>query len=351
MIANYSVKTYNSSGEIVADLTGLRNSLNIKKARNEADSINLVFDVDKLKEIVKNNGLNSIFDLLQVNVNEIRVFRDDTVISAGQISEIYSSIDGDTKLVNVRVVGWFDLLGQRYTDESRIFSSTDAGTIAWTLIDEAQTLTNGNIGITQGTITTSVNRDRTYSYKNIKEAIIQLSEVINGFDFEITWDKRFNVYYPSKGSAKNIILTYPGNIQSINYARQGLQVFNSITARGFGFGEDAPIANATDLTMQNKHKLREKIIDYNDIKTVSVLQDHADEELQLAKDFSDIPTITLVSGQDPETGTYTIGDTIKVRITEHTELFGVLNDTFKIEEININVNQLNDETVVLGLSR
>ena len=86
------------------------------------------------------------------------------------------------------------MFNNRYTDAVVEYASTDAGEIAWDLIDNSQNQTNGDLGITKGIIETTQNRDRTYYNQNIMEAIVNLSNVIGGFDFEFTHNKVFNVY-------------------------------------------------------------------------------------------------------------------------------------------------------------
>lgn len=69
----------------------------------------------------------------------------------------------------------------RFTAASVSFAQLDAGQIAKQLIDGT-----APVGInTTGTIEPTKPRDRTYEYANIGEAIIALTNVIDGFDFEV----------------------------------------------------------------------------------------------------------------------------------------------------------------------
>jgi hypothetical protein len=61
-----------------------------------------------------------------------------------------------------------------------IFLATDAGQIAKALLD----LSTGT-GLVTGTIEATKNRDRTYVYANIGQAIIDLTNVLDGFDFDV----------------------------------------------------------------------------------------------------------------------------------------------------------------------
>lgn len=86
----------------------------------------------------------------------------------------------------------------RYTAATVTFTAQDAGAIAQTLIETTNAL--GATGLIIGTVNTTVVRDRTYQYANVGDSIINLSRVINGFDFDETFLDygttlaQFNVY-------------------------------------------------------------------------------------------------------------------------------------------------------------
>jgi hypothetical protein len=71
----------------------------------------------------------------------------------------------------------------RFTLASAAAAQVDAGQIAKSLIDAANG--DGFTGLaTTGTIQATKLRDRLYQYSNIGEAIINLTEILDGFDFE-----------------------------------------------------------------------------------------------------------------------------------------------------------------------
>lgn len=356
-MANWTVEVYNGSGELVAELSSRALERKVTKLRNRADTINLKYDLDDIKRLCAKLNV-SAWDIFAIGQNEVRVLRNGVVFSAGQIMDATPVIDGDQRSIMVIAVGWLDLFGARYTDEGGsssdyYFSNVDAGQIAWGLIDASQNETGGDFGITQGNIQASQNRDRTdYVYKNIKEAVIQLSEVINGFDFEFTWDKKFNVYYPKIGTRKeNIILTYPGAIKTLSFGRHGMQLANNIIARGSGTGEDAFTAEVTDVASRNKFKLRQAIIDFNDISKVDTLEEHANEELLFRRSFVDVPDITLDPAQAPRWGSYGIGDEIKIEVLEDLEIFAPINNWFRIDGMEVTLDSNNTEDIRLQLMR
>lgn len=351
----YKVEVYDPSGNLIADLSNQRKSLKIKKVRNDSDTITLSYDLDVIRKLALASGLG-VWDILYAGRNEIRVTRNTSVISAGKIALAYPQISGDTRQIDITVTGWLDLLAQRFTGGNQLYGapaglpSQDAGAIAWDLINTTQSLTNGSFGITQGTIQTSVSRDRSYSFKNIKDALQELSQVDQGFDFEITWDKVFKVWYPKIGiNNNNSVFTYPGNIQSLNFQRSAQNIANEIIARGAGTGPDAFTSTVDDAGSQAKYGLRQMFMDMSDVELQATLTQNAQSQLTFSSDFIDVPSITLTSSIGPQWGEYGIGDIVPIQILAQTEVLGPINNNFRIDSAEIDVSDNNVETITLGM--
>lgn len=351
-MAKWSVEVYDPNGDRVADISGKALTRRIVKTRNRSDTISLQYDLDDIKKLCATIGIDA-FTLFAANQNEVRVKRDGTVISAGEIAEGEPVIDEDNRTISIQVVGWFDYFGAREVDSAVSFAATDAGDIAWSLINTAQARQYGDYGVTQGYIQPSVNRDRSYdSHKNIKDAIIQLSEVEQGFDFEITWDKKFNVFYPKQGSRRDdIILTYPGSIRKIRYKRTGIGMANEITARGAGTGEDTFQQTAIDEVSASAYHLRQKTVDFSDVSVEATLLEHANEELTFAAKFTDVPTVVLDSAKAPPFGSYGLGDELRINVTKDLEIFGTVNDYFRIDSMQIDLDENNNEDITLNMMK
>lgn len=360
-MATHTIQVFDPSGNLLADVSSLATQRELDQTRNASDTITLEFNIDALQKLFTQLRVN-FWDIFYVGRNEIRWTRNSTVISAGQIVDVKPVINGDTRTVSVIATGWFDLLANRYTDAGGAtspwyFLATDAGQIAWSSIVASQALSNGNFGLTLGTIQTSMNRDRTdYSYKNIKDLITELSQVINGFDFGFSWDKKFNVYYPKIGNdlttgPNAITLTYPGNISSLTFERNGQSIFNEVLARGSGTGSDAFLTTSDDTVSQGKYKLRQEILELSDVSDTTNLQQQGDSEVSLKSSFIDVPSITLVGDQGPEFGQYGIGDIVPIRVTtpDLANVFSVINGAFRIDNLRLTADENNVETVVLNM--
>jgi len=146
-------------------------------------------------------------EMLQLGNKELYIYRANTLLWGGELLYSRSDMSRETQKIDVSAKGFFDLLSKRYVGTAanpRVFTNTDLADIAWTIINESQSQTDGDFGITQGTHPTTRDADRTYEYKNVKEAIEGLSNlnVQNGFDFEVGPNKKFSVFYPVRGSLR-----------------------------------------------------------------------------------------------------------------------------------------------------
>jgi hypothetical protein len=85
----------------------------------------------------------------------------------------------------IQAVGFFDVVTKRvFRQERTVFTNVDAGQIASAILAEANA--QSDTGITLTTVETTVPRTRTYRrFSSMGSAIAELSQVENGFDFEV----------------------------------------------------------------------------------------------------------------------------------------------------------------------
>lgn len=347
------VEIYDDSGNLIADVSDYAKRKKITFTRNSDPLINITFDASKLEELCINAHIDFYDNLLTKGVNELRIWRDDVVIASGQIN--YTSLS--TKDVGIDITvstdGWFNLLKDRYLLGATSYNQ-DAGQIAWDAINLSQNnpaylnadLTNdADFGITQGVIQSSVVRERDYQDKNVKDLVVQLSEVNNGFDFEITWDKKFNVYYPKMGIKRDdIVFSYPGNIQNISTDGDATEIYNELNIYGSGTGDNKVKAQVIDRSSISKYKLRQNPRIYNDVINVDTLTEHGNGIKSYSANPSDILTITVDGRSNPEFGTYRLGDEVLI-VTDNQMALKPLNNFWRIEQMILSVDEDNLETV------
>lgn len=222
---------------------------------------------------------------------------------------------------------------------------SDAGAIAWDLIKTSQLKTNGNLGITEGNIATTQDRTRTYNNQNIMEAIVNLSEVINGFDFEITNDKVFNVY-TIKGDdlTDSLILEYGRNLQSVSIDEDFTTPCNNAIVLGEVIdGTELTRVDRPDTTTQAKYKLREMVLSADNVIDADTLNEKGDAMLYKYKEPLIKITFEVIRGMIDVTQ-FSLGDLIRLIIKK-----GCYNidSTYRIFEWT--VDHENDNTEKLSL--
>lgn len=292
---------------------------------------------------------------LYIGVTRLLIYREDKLIWAGVIWEVSEDAGDDDGNVNVQCVEIFHILSEkRYT--SNTYTSTDAGQIAWGLINTTQGLTGGNLGLTQGTIQVTQNRDRTYFDEKIGEKIIQLTEVINGFDFEITPSIKVNTLgvfnvYSKRGSTLNTFRLEYGeglknNIQSWSRKRTLSDMFNSVIVEGDGLGDARLTSTETDTALITSVGLLEGRVQEKSINQQTTLDSRADEFIRVRKTEQPLYDITVNNAYD-DFGLYDVGDIVPVRIK-----YGYvdINTTMRIYGIDVQVSDTGEEIIKLTIS-
>ncbi len=290
-------------------------------------------------------------DLFLLGNKELYIYRAGVLVWGGELCYSRVDLSAESEQIMVTAKGFFELLAKRFVGTSanpRVFSNTDAGQIAWTIINESQTQTDGDFGITQGTIQTSKNRDRTYEYKNLKEAIEGLSSlnIKDGFDFEISPDKKFSVFYPRKGRDRNdIVFEWGVNILSFFETLDATDMANRVIVLGEGQGSEMKTSTRNAIsTIQSAYKIREKLLMYKDVKEQATLDDHGDKELSVKQVQQQIIGLKTKGNLEPPFGAYTIGDSVRVRV-KHGLLD--IDNLFRIYGIRVRIDDEDEEDIEL----
>lgn len=293
------------------------------------------------------------FDIY-LGVTRLLIYRENDLIWAGVVWELEEGAS-ETGELTVQCTEIFHLLSEkRYT--SNTYTNTDAGTIAWGLINTTQGLTGGNLGITQGTLETTQNRDRAYFDESIGEKIIQLTEVINGFDFLITPSIKintlgiFNVYAKRGSTITDFRLEYgeglKNNIQSWRRKRTLSDMFNSIVVEGQGLGDARLTSTESDTSLINAVGLLEGRKQEKSVTQQNTLDQKADEYIRVHKTEQPLYDITLNNAFN-DFGKYDVGDIVPIRIK-----YGYvdINTTMRIYGIDVRVSDAGEESIKLTIS-
>ena len=276
--------------------------------------------------------------LMDPGKREIHIYRGTSLVWGGYLWYAVPSLD--EMQVRFSGEGYLSRFGRRTIDSTLTYTTVDQFQIGWNLIAFTQAKTNGDLGITRGSGATSgVTRDRTYPFwerSTVLDMLQELGAVDNGFDFEITPNRVYNNYFPSKGSTLGTIFELGKNIDGLSYDIDASNMATEISAIGAGDGTNTCIAVAVDVTARGTFGLLQDTISVTDVKNFSTLQDHADEELRVKKGARWQPQLNVVTS-DPPFGSFSVGDTATI---EASQGFIQLNNSFRIVSITV---QIDDE--------
>jgi hypothetical protein len=296
-------------------------------------------------------------DLLMPGQKELKIRRAGSLVWGGEIITTRATLDTDSEVIEVTAKGYLDLLSHRVVGTTpgvpvSYPDSWDLSDIAHDLIEQTQTLTYGDLGITSGLTPVSRPAERTYDMKNLYEdALMGLSNnnVQNGIDFEITPDKTFNTYYPYKGrELTNVVFDWGVNIMSFTELRSAAEMANQVIALGAGEGEDTLIAiEDASADIQEEYRLRQKILSHKDVSISDTLVEHALNHLSLNALQSQVISLKTKGNVFPGYGAYEVGDFVRVRVARG--LIAV-DGVYRIQGIEVKVGQGDAEDITLVLS-
>lgn len=226
---------------------------------------------------------------------------------------------GITEVINITCVDWLWLLKDRYTSASDVHSNQNEGEIIQDLINDTQALSDGDLGITIGANSSTANRTRTYEDKNVRDAMEQMSSVIDGIDFEITPDRVLNIYDKKMTDRSNShVFSYgddavgTANILTVKEVLDASEIRNDVK----GYGKDTLSTTRSSAASQAAYGLRSGIYSYQDISELATLEGHLDDIIRTNGAPTRQLSVTLAPGKEPLFGTYEIGDVVTIRVNK-----------------------------------
>lgn len=209
-----------------------------------------------------------------------------------------------------------------------------------------------SFNVTSGYVDTStlpLKLSQNYQMQNIKDALIELSEIDdNPIEFKFGADRKYYIGYKDYiGDTKpDIILTYPGNIESMTIARSASSLANSVLTIGSGIGDERVQAIALDQASMNSYGLRESVSTNNNASEYLSIAQQAQGRLRDVKDPSNLPKVVVRDGSiNP--GNVQIGDRIYITVNNNDPYLNTINNLYRIMQYDLNVDLENVETVTL----
>jgi hypothetical protein len=340
----YSFQIISPANQVLADLSAMASNREIKLVRNNTYTAQFTLDLMGFEKYCReiNTPPQSI---LGIGQNILQVSRGDVVIYTGLIERISATVDTKPK-ITVYSVGWLEVFKYRFTATLVQHTSKTYGQIMWDTIDTSQLLDNGSWGITRGADQTTDLRDKKHENKNIKDALVDITNLSDGPDFEFTPDRIFNVYTKIGAQRDEFEFNYPGNIKALTVDRDAKNMANYVLVRGQGIGDAQFLDIEVDTDSQAQFHLRQYILDKSDVSDTTTLQKAGIEYIQTHKLPIEVVSLTLDGNKSPAFGSYGIGDRVKTVVSELV-LFENINDYYQIDEINLSIGENDEEDVKL----
>lgn len=294
-------------------------------------------------------------DLIALRVYTVWIYRVEKdyrrLVWAGEQATRTGKLDENANnWASIGCFDWLEQLNSRFTVYEDIYDNEDAGAIAKNLIEMTQADGSyGDLGIIIGTIELTANRDRTYHSQNIMQAIIDLSNLDLGYDFEITDSRVFNAkVIIGTDRTDSVIFEYGRNVKTASILEDFSKITNRSLVLGSAIGEtDMQRVEVDDTVSQVIYKLREQQLSLTETSELDSFTDQG--TANNAKNGTPLLTVslTLKKSSLPSIGDFLLGDSIKLKIK--SGLYDIDED-FRVFEWTIEYGVDNTEllTLVVG---
>lgn len=269
----------------------------------------------------------------------IHVYRRGELFWGGRLWS--TSVDTDIEDETFQVAGadWFSLLFKRHLaetiDPSKLnFQDEDQLDVAWKIIKWTQDVET--LGIIRDNPAEASGKLINVKYPHwervkVAVAIQELTDSDDGFDFELTPDKRWKTHYPRRGGDASVVFEYGKNVEKIGYTKDAEKVISELSGLGSGSDRNRCISVETDAEALADFGLLQDSVDFSEVKNYSRLEDKTKAELRKWRRPLWQPTLVAVT-EDPAWGEYELGDYADVKAD-----YGFLQIDRKFRIIALNV--------------
>lgn len=312
------------------------------------------------------SAVYNIVNSTQPGRTQVWIDRNGVLVFGGIIwSREYNS---DSQHLSITAQEFESYFAHRYITTTQVFNNVDVFTIVQTLVNQAQAVTGGNIGVVVPTNLSGVTASKTYySYelRSVAAAITDLAKANNSFDWAITYAydgggtpvKTLSLGSPRLGTAyssSNLsapVLEFPsGNIISYTYPEDATLIGDTVYAIGAGSNEGKLIATATSTTQLTAGwPLLETTSNYTDIADSTLLGNLASGQLKAVLNPVVTMKVVLNPSVDPVYGTYNLGDDVRLRIFDDRFPNGI-DQTMRIMALSLQAGEAGPERVTLTLT-
>jgi hypothetical protein len=305
----------------------------------------------------QNSKLNTVLrSALQLGRSAIHVEREGALVWSGILWT--DRIDATENRYELNANGWLSYLERRLLTETKTYALVEQVEIVKDLITWAQSQTGGDARIfLDDASPTGIVRDRTYEgfeRYTIAELMVNLSNVINGFDFrfEPQWFEgapriRFLTHYPQTGRSRDLVVDFAGGAQSLSIDRDATSKATHVDAEGAGEGPAKLRVSLNSPDLLGSSLRLDALTTHADVSRTETLTGYALDRLQMGRAPLVLPRVTLRPDIVARVGTITPGD--QARVICKTGFVDV-DTTVKVTEQTVSVDSSGNESVTLNFS-
>jgi len=277
---------------------------------------------------------------------DLFVSRNGRALFRGRVGTSSDALNADTITSTFSALDYRGMLGRRllWQNSTRQFNQVDQAAIAWQMISDTQALAGGNLGIVKGAApNTGVLASVTYDPgKNLGEALNQLGNTQNGFEWEVDAALNFNLFYPARGRQTGIVLEYGRDLVAVNRTLDATAFANAIRFNGAG----NTVADELAVSSFDPEIGRwdGQASDPNQT-TQAAVDARAHYELNTSSVLTPAFKVTMLDGRwDPNQ--IWVGDTVQLVV--NTGRLAV-NGNYRVVQIDVNLSDDGGETVDLAV--
>jgi hypothetical protein len=283
-------------------------------------------------------------------LTDLLVYRDKLLMFRGRIGASTDDIDEETDnyRVSFSAADYRQFLTDlRFTNEPLTYTAQSKDNIAWALITHTQALPGGNLGITNHAGFLPSLTDRAYDeFKSIGEAITQLGQTQNGFEWEISADMKFNLWPGERGVERDFVAHAGNSVGKINRGVVPADYRNVYRGQGDPDVTAVYEAAVADIAVRPEGRMEAVHVD-RDLKEDESVEERLDHLLDVGQVLQPNYSVSLAPDiWDPEVAW--VGDTIGVVIQR-----GRLNvdNAERVEEVSVTIDDNGDDFISLGFGQ
>lgn len=220
-------------------------------------------------------------------------------------------------------------------DDVLSYPATDQADIAWGLIDTVQSRSNGDYGIVQG-VGSPTGNIRSLNFKGgqfVGSEIDSMAKISDGFDWDVSAEMEFNVYYPTRGASNGIVLDYGRAVSGFTRSRTPSKYVNDLMVTG-GVGTSPALETSVDVLIDPAGRW-DGVQSEPDVVTQSTLDSRAVLTVSDSSIITGTYNLTLSPGFWRGVAHIGLGDTVQCVINT-----GRLSENFlaRVSEIKISID-------------